>query len=251
MNTQETKDRCFDPDNALSALAGHPAGSILKTSFTLTGYIEGLATITGHSEKYGLIKYYAINSSLLSLYTIAFPGLANLPANRIIWSAKNRYLFTQHNGKANSCKPLHAYCLEFTAPAALLNQIPAMIKNTLDNYFGLKTGFEEREMPCMVLSAGKRFKRIPKATKELVNTLDEKGVVKRLYGSSQLLCNYLDRQLDVPVVNGIAGELVNITFPDDPLSLDILKAWLFLYGFALISSVQKIMVFTINDANGV
>lgn len=248
MNTQEIKDCRFNPDYSLAVIAVHPAGSILKTSFTLTGYLEGFATTTGYAEKYGLIKHYAINSSLLSLYATAFPGLTNLPDNRIIWSAKDRYLFAQGNSTVNACKPLHAYCFEFTAPAVLSDQIPAMIKNTLDNYFGIITGFEERDMPCMVLLAGKRFRRIPKATKALVNTLDEKDAEKRLYGSSQLLCNYLDRHLAFPVVNGIPGELVDITFPVAQLSLDSLKAWLFLYGFELISSVQKIKVFTINDA---
>lgn len=248
MNTQDKTKRRFNPESSLSALAGNAANGSLKMSFTLTGYIDGFATNTGYSEKYGTIKQYAINSTLLSLYEIAFPELANLPPNRIIWSLKNIHSYKPDDQAWDDWKQTHALCFEFTTPAASFDQMPGMAKSILDNYFGLATGFEEREMPCLVLSANSNFKQIPKATRQFINTLGVAGTVQQLYGPVQQLCDYLDEQLPVPVINGLAGELVDISLPDKPPATEDAKNWLAPYGIEFISTVQKLQVFCIADA---
>jgi len=248
MNSQQNKDRRFDPDSSLAAFTENPVTDILKTSFTLTGYLDGFATLTGYSEKYGCVKHYAINSSLLSLYAIAFPELADMPTNRVAWNVKDKYAFVPDDETWDAWKQTHTYSLEFVTPAALSDRVAAMIKQTLDHYFGLTTGFEERDMPCLALTAGSRFNYIPAATKQFTNTLNETGVVKELYGSSQQLCDFLNLHLPAPVVNSLPGELVHISLHNEPVTLDNISRWLASYGLELNAAVQKMQVFSITDA---
>lgn len=247
MITPQQNQRRFDPNSSLAMLAGNPASSTLKTSFTLTGYLPEFTTVTGYSEKYGSIKHYAINSPLLALYATALPVITSLSPNKILWNVQNSQAFAPAHEPGSEAGTTHLYCMECTAPSALADELPAMIKTMLDSYFGLTTAFEQKDMPCLVLSAGKRFRPIARPTKLLVNTLEEPGATKQLYGSCQQLCDVLNRQLDTPVVNDIGGELLDITFPDEPLSPESLKAWLFLYGIELKPSVQSIPVFTISN----
>lgn len=247
MNTQKNKDQRFDPDYALASFIGNLSNGVLKTSFLISGYIDGFSPVTGYSEKYGFIKHYAINSPLLSLYTTAFRDLATLPANRIVCKIKDKHLFIPNDISSNKCEKAQLYSFEFVASAIVSDQIPGMIKNALDNYFRLTTGFEDIDMTCLVLSATKQFRRIPKATKALLNTLDEENDIKQLYGSSQLLCAYFDVHLDMPVINGLPGELLDITFLQKPPSIENIKEWLMLYGLELIPSVKNMRVFAINE----
>ncbi|MFT3701207.1 MAG: TlpA family protein disulfide reductase [Agriterribacter sp.] len=243
MSTHEKKDIRYDPDSSLTGITGLP----LQSSFTLSGYLEGFLTLSGYSEKSGLIKHYAINSPLLSLYSMAFPELGFLPPNRIIWNISNVSNVVPDNASWDSWKREHSYCFEFSAPAGLYRQIPTMIKSTLDSYFSYSTGFENRDMPCLVLSADNKFKRIPRAQRALVNTLEEKGMEKQLYGTSQLFADWLDRQLPIPVINAIQGELLDISLPDEPVSIEKLRSWLAPYGLELLSTTKNMRIFLVTD----
>ena len=148
-------------------------------------------------------------SPLLSLYAMAFSELGYFAANKVIWNVKHKYELLPDYPNWDTWKLKHTYCFEFTAPSSMFDNMPLMIKSTLDNYFGLSTGFEQMDMPCLTLTAGKGFKPIPKATRQLVNTLNEKGASNGLYGSSRQLCDFLNLHLPMPVINGLHGELIS------------------------------------------
>ncbi|MFT3947184.1 MAG: TlpA disulfide reductase family protein [Agriterribacter sp.] len=247
MNTNEKKDRNYDADSSLFGNAGSEATDALKTSFNLTGHLTGYVSMSGYSETNGLIKRYTINSPLLSLYSMAFSELGYFAANRVIWNVKNRYELLPDYPNWDTWKLKHTYCFEFTAPASMFDEMPLMIKSALDNYFGLSTGFEQMDIPCLTLTAGKGFKPIPKATRQLVNTLNDKGASNELYGISQQLCDFLNLHLPVPVINGLHGELLDIKLPDGPLTIENMRAWLAPYGLELTPSIENMRVFVVSD----
>ncbi|MFT4017909.1 MAG: hypothetical protein QM668_13170 [Agriterribacter sp.] len=249
MNTQKKTERRFNPDSSLSAIAGDAANGVLKTSFTLTGYLEGFSTVTGYSEKYGSVKRYAVNSPLLSLYAIAFPAIADMPANRIVYDVKDRYTIIPDYAAWDAWKQHHSYCFEFTAPASLVDQVPEMIKTALDNYFRLTTGFMEMDMPCLELHATVAFKNIPKATRQYANMLGQVAGMQELYGSSQELCDFLDVRLPIPVINGMACELLDISLSDEPVTIEKLREWLMPYGLELVTAIKRMKVFYMSDGH--
>lgn len=247
MNTSEKKDRNYNADSSIFGNAGTEAANALQTSFNLTGYLSGYTSMSGYSEKNGLIKRYAINSPLLSLYSMAFSELGYSAANRVIWNVKNKYELLPDYPNWDTWKLNHTYCFEFTAPASMFDNMPLMIKSTLDNYFGLSTGFEQKDIPSLTLTAGKGFKTIPKATRQLVNTLNEKGASNELYGDAQQLCDFLNIHLPLPVINGLHGELLDIKLPDGPLTIENMRAWLAPYGLELVSCIENMRVFVVSD----
>jgi hypothetical protein len=239
MNEQEKKAPRYNPERSLCTYAGEPLEGLVTASFTLIARLEGMAAVTGYLEKNGMVKCYAINSPLLSLYTLACPALGSLAPNRIIRELKE-------GGRLFSAGA--AFCFEAMVPVSLSAAMPAMIKSILDNAFSLRTGFEYRHIPCLVLSADKSFRPVSPQAKPPVNTLDARDAPKQLYGPAARLCDYLDTRLTIPVVNGMAGEWLDITLPGELLTVERVGGWLGRYGLELTAAVQELRIFSLTGA---
>lgn len=242
----EKKDRRYDADTALLQYALREPGNPLKASFTLTGYLDGMISVTGHRETAGRHKYYAINSPLLSLYSLAFPELTYAPASRITWNLASPDDYRTDYSNWDTWKYGHSYCMEFSINADRQDSAAVMIQSSLDNYFGLTTGFQERDMPCLLLEATPAFRHTAEPASPGHNTLWEKGVTRRLSGDSRELTDFLDALLPTPVINNLPGEWLDISLPEGPVTVDAARRMLVPWGLTLTPAKRPLRVFVIS-----
>lgn len=224
--------------NELKTLQSETQGSMsadIVYRSVLTGYRAELGSASGTTANAeGLItKYYAVNTSLYSLFQMAWPRIFRFSSSRTVVDGE-RFDLTKK------------YCYELTVPGLSESETLSAIQNDLMNAFRIKVKNEKRLLHCFVL---KRFKTVsPPLTCGAAPATDIERTSLRKYmqnTSAAMLASWLHSLLKKPVLDetGLTKHIdLDIPFAVYDFNEKQLQAWLAEAGFQLVPANRLLEV---------
>lgn len=165
----------------------------------MSGYKEGLGRKSGSSEiDSNRIRFFSINTPILSLIKSGFKKEMDLPRSRILFEGQ----------KANALKSLsgndytNLLCYELIIPSSSKKVIAQYIKEDIERFLQLTVKRRKMDSKCLILTLSKPSKDHEVLKGDMHIQLDTKYL--RKYIQNAPVCSiayYLSPFLDIPIVD--------------------------------------------------
>jgi thiol-disulfide isomerase/thioredoxin len=198
----------------------------------------------------GTKRYLGINLPILNFYNQCYNRIYNkvLYSSQFIVETRDSARFFQLDKYGLEWLATHTYSIEKIAPVNMSDTLfYSSMKQELDNFFGIHSSIEKRNVNCLVL------KRTSSDNKKVISNQSKQGSVKELLANlnnevlsgkklivaDKLLQNELEQLTDFPTMS---------TY-EDYKSLDKINLVLKKIGLRLEESIQLVPVIVIKDLN--
>ena len=244
-------DLDFDQDNPLFINGNGGSGNNLIFSSLLSGYTDGLsgASRIVFNKDNTVSRIYAINTSILSLYKIAYPEIGEFPKNRILLEVEDPLKYDKE-GTWDTWQYDNTYCYDLIISPMLIDEARKKVQEDLKRYFGLSVLKETKEMKCLILRRNNhsRTHTTTRDESELNFSDDQTKYIKNCPIS--VLIEYLNSRIDTPIIDESNFiEKISMTLPTRITDLAVLTATLNKNGFSLTEEIRNLDVFIIRDKN--
>jgi thiol-disulfide isomerase/thioredoxin len=241
-------DLTFDSRKPLFIDGNGGNGSNLMYRSIITGYQEGLGSVTGVKlEQNGSIsRLYVLNQSLLSLYKRAF-------AEKITSYSDNRTLIEvadpSNFNYSESTKYNSTFCYELIVPPSTEEQIKKTMQMDLERFFHVTIKNVRRKMKCFVLKANRKadlfYSKYQISDLDIEQNTQHKYI--RKYTASQAV-KLLNQYFPLPLIDetGLINK-IDLELPYDLTNITDLKECFFKQGFDLIEAEREIDVVVFTD----
>jgi thiol-disulfide isomerase/thioredoxin len=219
----------------------------------LAGYLDGLPSSGGTftDEDGKVIRISDINTSILSLYRLAYDELGPVYNNRIILNVQNPAKY-HLKGPWDSWKHEFSVSYELILPPCSKEEAKKAMQEDLKRYFGLSVVKERRITPCLVFRKKEIPEKIISKTSDISesNIYDDDNSPKYLHNRSIAeLVRYLNSELAIPAINETGfDKKINIDLPADLSDVKKLSAALKKYGFDLLEESREIEFFVLSES---
>lgn len=216
-----------------------------------------------------VVGYSCLNNSITDLYNLAFKrwsdsigsevdGIAN---NRIIIEAQDiRRFIVPENENPLLWMDTNSYCYAIKVPVNKAAHLEVIIRNQLDDYFGLRSGIEQRRIKCFVLLGAGMLKNDSTVKKQrFAKIVNEQGRDYLVLQNAPVatLYSYLNNALSklnyaLPFFNeadyrGYLSMKIPWDFEVQDLPLDEIKKGLIQNGFELKEVYRNIDMLVLSD----
>lgn len=232
----------FDSRSPLFIRGNGGDGSATRYRSLLTGYIDGLGTVVG-SRMVGdsLCGVYATNASRLGLAKMAWPELAEVHQNRMIFRSTDSLwnCTIEHPASAN-----HLYCYDLLTPPASETAIREWMRQDIVRYFNLSWHRQSILTECLVLTG---FSKKWKGSTDL--NIDPTTLKKFIQGYPvSFVLDRLNELSTIPFINETTGTSpVRIDLPFELTDIEGLVRAFKKAGLTLRREKREIEVVVLSD----
>ncbi len=230
-------------------LSGTPQADVTNEYRSLlSGYIAGAGSLSGIYHDDSLhTRYLGLNVAIPYLYQSA----GSIPNNLMVTEVRDTERLTVQNTADWERRYLYTY--ELTVPAEMeFARIQEMMKADFDRYFGYRSGFEQRVMPCWALV--RHGEMLPVhgdiARRFHISGEDSNWTITHVTGAE--LVNSLNNlaKLGGPIfLDDTGGGWINLhAIVRDVNDVNALRAVLEECGLDLVRREKRMEVFVIRDA---
>jgi hypothetical protein len=187
-----------------------------------------------NASKGKALRYYATNVTILNLYSLAFPQLAEFPKNKIILNVGNADRYFQPKIVNDQWNEDNLFCYELITPSTD-DMTSQFIASELNTFFKVQGGIENRLIKCSVL-------------KPSISGVKSSQIS---YASSQKLSSWVHKYNSTlkskPVINesGLGNLDIpkDLPSPNDPSTILFLKSC----GIEIIEEVRSYEIFVLTE----
>lgn len=214
----------------------------------LTGYVEGIGTMTGMRMKSGKVAGgYAFNVSLFHLIRNAFKDLASYPNNRIRIVSTNPYFDMQDDALQ---RYQHLYCYDLILAPTNEKEMRIAMQEDMKRYFNIKIYPQKRKIKCLVITANNTsISRAEAMDPKPGVDLEKQSIHKYInhYPASSI-ASLLNRYSNIPIVNELKNEYQwSIDLPKDINDTAALTAAFAKAGLTLQELCREVDLMIITD----
>jgi hypothetical protein len=222
-----------------------PLDTTCLFSSKITPYQEGLGSHCGAIKDTATKNFYATNTSLVHLYMVAYGRnekySARYPYNKIFLEVADRSRWDDDERK-------NLFCYSLQAPVAKGDQLPKLMQEDLDHWFGYKSSLETRTVKCLVLTCSDKSSLKSKEQAILFKWSPDSLIIQNRPISDLLYALWYHMQSLPPIVNetNIEGPIditVNEILSDSKALIKTLKK----HHLHLKEEYRKIQVLVIRD----
>lgn len=230
--------------------SGHQA---VAGSLLIKGYIDGL-----HSQglRFGdpknpalLTGWYTTNQPLFSLFTQAYANIITVPVSQILVEASHPGWFTR-SYKDDSSRYTDAYSYDATLPASSSEDVYKAIQADLRRAFRAEIDLEQRNVKCLVISAGESLNHLAAKSGEKVWQPNNNEPHQYIHGyTPKEIIDGLNSQSPAPLIwQGGFDQPIDLELVSGWQDPVVLKACLEKAGFTVIEETRLQTVPVLKDA---